>query len=326
MTPKERMKAAFDFKQQDDIVPFWELEFHLYPEMFGRDLITGNEYIKLSAKEKERALHYNAEFMLEVAEKLGYCAIRQITGYWEVAPGVGACYWLPDTESQVRQVEILSKATGDKYLIIGDASGLIGIPSDNDVMRFVDDMYERPEELKKRAESMLKWAIDYGHKMVDAGAECILCCTDIAFNSGTFLSPAQIDEFFTPYFYKLIHTFKEEGIYTMFHSDGNLMPVIDMIAGSGLNALQCIDPLGGMDIIALKKQMRGKLCLVGNVDCSLLQLGSETEIDESVKNIVENCKYDGGFVLSGCNVIFKGIPPEKYQVMSDAHKKYGRLR
>jgi len=325
MTPKERMKAAFDFKQQDDLVPFWELEFQIYPEMFGKDLITGHAFAKLSAKEKERAMHYNAELLVEVAEKLGYCAIRQITGYWEVEPGVGASYWLPDTESQVRQVEILSRLAGDRYMIIGDAPGLIGIPPGNEVMRFVDDMYERPGELKEQAEKMLQWGIAYGRMMAGAGAECLLNCTDIAFNQGTFMSPAQIDEFFTPYFYRLIETLKKEGVYMMFHSDGNLMPVIDMLADSGLNALQCIDPLGGMDIVALKNRMEGKLCLVGNIDCSILQLGTKEQIDENVRHVLENCKFSGGFVLSACNIIFKDIPPENYQVMVDAHKKYGSL-
>jgi uroporphyrinogen-III decarboxylase len=56
-----------------------------------------------------------------------------------------------------------------------------------------------------------------------------------------------------------------------------------------------------------------------------LQFGPVEKIEESVKNVVENCKEGGGFVLSGCNVIFKGIPAKHYQVMVDAHKKYGRL-
>ena len=325
MTPKERMIAAFNFKQQDDIVPFWELEFHLYPEMFGKDLILGNEYAKLSGKEKEYALNYNAEFMVEVAEKLGYSAIRMLPGYWEVAPGLGAYIWLPDEESRIRLVSLLKKITCGKILIIGDSGWFIGIPDGNSIMNLVDMMYEEPEELKKQAEYLLERGTEYGYKVVEAGADCLLACTDFAFNSGPFMSPEKFDEFVTPYFFKWVETFKKEGIFTMLHSDGNLMPILDRIVESGVNALQCIDPIAGMDIIALKKQLYGKLCLVGNIDCSLLQFGPVEKIEESVKNVVENCKEGGGFVLSGCNVIFKGIPAKHYQVMVDAHKKYGRL-
>jgi len=44
--------------------------------------ITGYKLIKLSAKEKEHALHYNAEFLVVAAETLGHSAIRQITGFF----------------------------------------------------------------------------------------------------------------------------------------------------------------------------------------------------------------------------------------------------
>lgn len=39
----------------------------------------------------------------------------------------------------------------------------------------------------------------------------------------------------------------------------------------------------------------------------------------------EGCKDSGGFVLSGCNVVFKGIPAENYRTMVDARRKYGRI-
>ncbi len=44
-----------------------------------------------------------------------------------------------------------------------------------------------------------------------------------------------------------------------------------------------------------------------------------------VRELIEGCREGGGFVLSACNVIFKGIPAENYQAMVDARRKYGRL-
>ena len=99
---------------------------------------------------------------------------------------------------------------------------------------------------------------------------------------------------------------------------------LDMLTESGVNAIQCVDPLAGMDIIRVKRQLYGKTAVIGNVDCSILQNGAKEEIERAVKSVVEGCKGDGGFVLSGCNSIFKGISAENYQVMVDARYKYGR--
>jgi len=62
---------------------------------------------------------------------------------------------------------------------------------------------------------------------------------------------------------------------------------------------------------------------LGNINCSNLQSASKEEIEKEVKRVVEGCKGSGGFVLSGCNAIFKGIPAENYQVMVDSRYKYG---
>lgn len=142
--------------------------------------------------------------------------------------------------------------------------------------------------------------------------------------AGTFISPEMLDEFFFPYFYKWVEEAKRLGAYTIWHTDGNISSILDRAVESGVNAIQCIDPLAGMDIIRLKKELYGKIALIGNVDCSVLQNGTGEEIEQAAKYVLEGCKGNGGFVLSGCNAIFKGITADNYQVMVDARYKYGQ--
>jgi len=40
LTPRERLIAAFDLKQPDDIVPTFELQFQLAGELLGRTHVT----------------------------------------------------------------------------------------------------------------------------------------------------------------------------------------------------------------------------------------------------------------------------------------------
>ena len=60
MKPKERMLSALHFKEPDDIVPSWEIDFQLYKPLLGREPVTAFAFDDLTDKEKEKAIWYNA--------------------------------------------------------------------------------------------------------------------------------------------------------------------------------------------------------------------------------------------------------------------------
>src|SRR5690348_846187 len=74
MTPRERAAAALSLKMPDQ-VPTFELEFQLEAEMFGRRFLRQKELEGLSASECEKRIRENAEYMVQVYEKLEYSII-----------------------------------------------------------------------------------------------------------------------------------------------------------------------------------------------------------------------------------------------------------
>ena len=62
MTPKERAIAALTLKVPD-MVPTFELEFQLADEMFGKPFLTEQDLKFKSAKEREKLINENAEYM-----------------------------------------------------------------------------------------------------------------------------------------------------------------------------------------------------------------------------------------------------------------------
>lgn len=87
MTPKQRFIDALNFKKPKDYIAFMELEFQIYEEYVGQNLIVGHELAKLCSADKEKALRNNAEIMIVAAEKAGHDAIKDIASYWEVSLG-----------------------------------------------------------------------------------------------------------------------------------------------------------------------------------------------------------------------------------------------
>lgn len=326
MTHKQRFISAMNHVQPDDKVAMFELGFQIFEEYVGEDPTTGHEYAKLSAHEKERALGRNAEILALAAHKAEHDAIRDIGGYWEVAPGVPTLFWLPEESDRLAQIKAIKKEVGSDFAIVGSVGSFMGtIPDGTHMHDYVMRMYDEPDMILKEAETYFQNMITKQKKMAEIGVDAVLSASDIAFNSGTFLPPAMLDKFFFPFVARWAAECKKDGLLSILHSDGNLYPVIDQILATGITALQCIDPIAGMDLGVCKQLTHKKLALIGNVDCAVLHMGTPDEIDSLCKSVIEGVGDGAGFIFGGCNAIFKGISAMNYQVMVDARNKYGRL-
>jgi uroporphyrinogen decarboxylase len=325
MTSKERFIAAMSFQQEDDMVSMYELEFQIYKEYVDEDPVVGNAYAKLTTKEKEYALSRNAEIFIEAARKAGHDGIKDLSSYWEVAPGVPAELWLPTIEDRIAQVQAIKREVQDEFFIMATVGGLVGtIPDSNHLYNFIDRLYDHPQEVLDEAEKILQQILEEQKRFLEVGVDGMMNASDIAFNTGTFLSPDQLREVFFPYLTRWAEACKRDGTWSVLHTDGNLWAVLDDLIASGIDAIQCIDPLAEMaDIGAVKEKTYGKVALIGNVDCSILHKGTPEEIEAICEYVIERGKGGGGFIFGGCNAIFKGISAENYQIMVDARKKYG---
>lgn len=114
------------------------------------------------------------------------------------------------------------------------------------------------------------------------------------------------------------------GAYAIKHTDGNIMPILDQLVSCNPHAIHSIDTQAkDMDLKVIKELVGDKVCLIGGVQCGLLQTGTEEEI-------IENCKYalkygmpGGGYIYSTSNVAFKGLPLERYLLILEIREKYG---
>jgi uroporphyrinogen decarboxylase len=113
------------------------------------------------------------------------------------------------------------------------------------------------------------------------------------------------------------------GFYVIKHTDGNIMPILDQLVESNPHALHSIDPQAGVDIAEVKRLIGDKVCLIGNVNCGLLQTGTEDEVRESVRYSLKNGMPGGGYIFSTSNCIYTGMALERYELMLDIWRKEG---
>ncbi len=323
MTIKEDMIAAFTNQYPTGRVPIWELEFHLWDKISGQHLVIGQEYLELSAREKEKALYNNAEIFISVSEQLHFSAITLPSQYWEIGSGVPAYYWLPE-EGRSNQTLILRKMATSDLMLVANCSALLGIPMGVDYVSFAYRLFDTPEEIDVLAEQKLQEGIKAATRFFDLGVEIGLSTSDLADNHSTFMNTRQLERFVWPYLYRWVEALKKLGMFSILHSDGNLKACLDNIADSGVDCLQGIDPTAGMNMLSVKSKVGSKLCLCGNVDCNLLLLGSPSSIFDDVSEMLKTCKIGGGFILGSSNAVQSVVPAENYLAITKAWEKFGR--
>ncbi len=153
------------------------------------------------------------------------------------------------------------------------------------------------------------------------GFDFIWCFDDIAYKSGTMFSPQIFNEILLPRMKVPAQACKLPWIY---HSDGNLMPVMDDLLTLGMNGLHPIEP-GAMDIELIKREYGRKVCIIGNIDLHYtLTLGTVEEVDQEVKNRITKIGENGGYIISSANSITSYCKEENVRAMIQAIRKYGR--
>lgn len=310
LTPRERLMAAFDLRQPDDIVPTFELQFQLAGELLGKTHVTHEQLDAAAGAERDRLIRENAELYVEEAERLDFSLIALSMGPW-------------DAEDQIATVKVIKSLAGEKFMIAAMADGTMSIPSGSNMMELAVRLGECPDEVKAGLDRNATDTLDFARRMVDVGVEAFLMCADYCFNDGPFLSPHQFGEFVAPYLAQLIQGCRDLGFYVIKHTDGNIMPILDQLVQANPHALHSLDPQAGVDIAEVKRRCGDRLCLIGNVNCALLDTGTDEQVVESARYALKHGMPGGGYIFSTSNCIYTGMRLSRYERMLDVWRREG---
>ena len=316
MTHRERAIKALT-RQIPDHVPTFELEFQLAEEMFGKPLVPKElcwgEIQKLSELEKEKKIYEMAEYLVYVYSQLDYSIIP--------VNAIGNCTASDISPETALLCKDILEITNHSVLLTFHGDGTFYIPDGNQMYEFAYRIADDPDEVKEQAEQMANNAIERNKHLAEAGVDSLILCSDYCYNSGPFLSPAMFAEFIQPYLYKIIHAARENGQYTIKHTDGNIMPIIDMMVDCEPHALHSLDPMAGVDIKLVKEKYGDRVALCGNVHCAAMQTGTDEEVRASAEYCLTYAKPNGGYFFCTSNVPFKGMPVERYRMILDIWKQ-----
>jgi len=208
----------------------------------------------------------------------------------------------------------------DKALGVTTRIGISNTYLSMGIENFSLQLYDNPDFVFKVMDLFVSWAEKAVTRINELGFDFLIIPEDLAWKQGPMFSPKIFREAFLPRMKRVTERIKIPWIY---HSDGNLMPILDDLLSLGMSGLANIEP-NAMDIGALKKDYGKRICLMGNIDLHYtLTQGTPEETEAEVKKRIEEIGPGGGYILASANSLTPYCKPENVLAMNRALLKYG---
>ena len=316
MTNRERFIKTLKCEPVGGQVPTFELVFFLTMEAFGKIHPAQRHYEQWNQmSQTERNLHMNemAQLYIDTAKRYGHSAIFIHPNPW----GLESTQWL---------LELIREKSGDEYFIMMHGDPTWSMPDGKTMMEFSVQMYEEPEKLNAQSRKRMEDSLQFAEKLDAKGhlLDGFALCSDYCFNVNPFFNEEAFEELIVPYLKGVIDGYRSMGYYTIKHTDGNVMPILKQIADCKPDAIHSLDPQGGVSIPEVRKIVGPNIALAGNVNCGLLQTGSDEECRADVlRSLREGMEAKQGYIFCTSNCAYTGLPLSRYEMMIDIWREYG---
>lgn len=316
MTGREKIIKTINFEKYSGHVPHFELVFFLTMEVLGRVHPSHRSYhqwSQMSLAEKKAQVDDMASCHIDIAEKYKHDAIF-------VHPNPSSL------QEIVMLLERIRERTGDKYFIWLYSDPTLSIPSGGNMTDFSVAMYEEPERLHEDSKRNFNHCAKFAEDLSKYPGLCdgFAMGSDYCFNINPFFSPAQFEEFIVPYLRDIIEIFHRFGFYALKHTDGNVNPIMEHMVSCKPDIIHSLDPQGGVSLAEIKKLYGKRVALMGNVNCGLLQTGSDEECAADIRRSLRDGMDGGtGYIFSTSNCVYTGMPLERYDMMYEIWQNEG---
>ncbi len=216
----------------------------------------------------------------------------------------------------------LVKRIGDDVFLAGVAAGqtmnslVAWRGADQGMLDLVDD----PGFVMAVMEKATDISIEVGKAAIAAGVHGVYIGD--AWASASIISPHHYERFCQPFHAKAADVFHKLGAKVYLHICGNSSPILEMMADTGVDA---IEPLDQMDIDGLadaKRRVGDRVCLKGGISTSALLNGSSEEVYRLCAEAIERCGPTG-YILGSGDDIPRDAPFENIDAMRRASEEAG---
>jgi uroporphyrinogen decarboxylase len=150
---------------------------------------------------------------------------------------------------------------------------------------------------------------------------------DLGTQESLMISPKMYREILKPVHADFISFIKARTrAKVMFHSDGDVAPLVDDFIEIGVDILNPIQTSAGKmsDLASLKKHYGKNIVFCGGIDTHrILPHGSVADVRDEVRRVIGALGPGGGCMIGAVHTIMNDVPPENVLAMVDAVEEFG---
>lgn len=149
---------------------------------------------------------------------------------------------------------------------------------------------------------------------------------DICNQRGPMVNPAFLEKYWAPLLRRSLEPLNQVGCRTIWHCDGDVRPILDMLLDCGIGGLQGFQPECGMtiDYVTKKRTSNGnRLLILGPLSVTgELPVLTSGEVRQKVEYAIQCCRGNADLILFTANTINPDVPLENIRAMYDARLQF----
>ena len=196
---------------------------------------------------------------------------------------------------------------------------------------YLMDIYEEPEQVLALNDQLLERHLknlENTCKYLNGIVDIVRFGDDLGMNNNMFMSLKKYRTLFKPYHTKINeYVHKHSSMKTFLHSCGSIFPVIGDLAEAGFDILNPVQTSAANMDPARLKQEYGKDITFWGGGCNtrkILNMGTEKEVYDYCRRMIDIFFQDGGFVFNQEHNILGDVPPQNimamYKAVEDARR------
>jgi hypothetical protein len=157
--------------------------------------------------------------------------------------------------------------------------------------------YDCPDLIHRMNETICEMCCRFAERMLPSTPNvfCMGSGEDLAFKNGPFFSPAMFEEFYAPYYRRVMETAHRHGVrHCWFDTDGNFDALARPLLDVGITIFMPMEVAAGMDPVVMRRKYGKALRMIGGVDKRIVAAGKDAIAREMERLFPLMC--EGGFI------------------------------
>ncbi|MBF7097504.1 uroporphyrinogen decarboxylase family protein [Alkalibacter mobilis] len=184
------------------------------------------------------------------------------------------------------------------------------------------DIRRRPEEVVEACDSMADYLLE---RIFSSYPEHVPGMTVfIPLHTPQFLRPKVFEQVYWPSFIKILNKLHEKGMKALCYFERNWEHLYDYLKEVPQDTV--VGYFEDDDIRKAKRELGGKMCIVGGMPVSKLMYGTEQECIDVAKSLIDDLAPGGGYIFC-TNVILHNAgdtKPENLRAVNEFVRDYGK--